>query len=366
MKRCIVFVCCVLAVLIHYPNVTKSAPDEDNIITAKKAKKTASAVVKDDDSDNDGVPDNEDDCPSIPGSAATRGCPDTDGDGIADHLDDCPTLSGLVQFRGCPDTDGDGIPDNKDVCPHDAGPASNNGCPLPEKGNKAVTTAKVIDTVNFEMEMDLQLMHYEKYLAELESTHDEYIQSQSNRSASTARKELSYNEGTGREKIDKPVKNDKTQPGKDVRPESETTPKEEKRPNIAENTSPAVTGPTVTINSPQFQSFKPKLEVLMADLKFQNGRVLFVDEYKFFSALHELATYCTAYPEWTKIIFNCYSNETDNAYGNKQLFSNRVHTMKKMLAGNLNVSSSRLEFVNKVGAPSSMSNYIALEIKIKE
>jgi hypothetical protein len=339
MKRCIVLFYCLFAVFILYPNVSKSAPDEDNIIAAKKAKKVATVVLKGEDSDNDGVPDSEDECPSIPGPIATRGCPDTDGDGIPDHLDDCPNLFGLIQFGGCPDTDGDGIPDNKDVCPHDAGPASNNGCPLPDKGNHAAS--KVVDTMNVDAEMDMQIMRYEKYLADLQFKENEYIEAQMTAAANTRKPS---------------VKSDKSQTGiKGTKSEAET-------PNVVEKT----TGPTVTISSPQFQSFKPKLEVLLADLKFQNGRVLFVDEYKFFSALHELATYCTAYPEWTKIIFNCYSNETDNAYGNKQLFSNRVHTMKKMLAGNLNVSSNRLEFVSKVSSPTCMSNYIALEIKTKE
>jgi hypothetical protein len=355
MKRYIILTCCLLAVLICSPNGTISALGEDDIITAKKAQKTATVGTKDKDCDNDGVPDSEDDCPSIPGPAATKGCPDTDGDGIPDHLDDCPNLFGLIQFRGCPDTDGDGIPDNKDVCPHEPGPASNNGCPLPDKENRTIVTAKVIDTVNFDTEMDLQLMRYDKYLSELQFSQEEYLESQIKRTSPNTRKDLSNTEGNGQEKTEKSVK---SQTGNKVA-KSETAANEENKSNT-------VTGPTVTINSLQFQSFKPKLEVLLADLKFQNGRVLFVDEYKFFSALHELASYCTAYPEWTKLIFNCYSNETDNAYGNKQLFSNRVHTMKKMLSGNLHIAANRLEFVSKVGSPSQMSNYIALEIKTKE
>lgn len=31
-----------------------------------------------------------------------------------------------------PDSDGDGVPNSQDNCPNQAGPASNNGCPLPE------------------------------------------------------------------------------------------------------------------------------------------------------------------------------------------------------------------------------------------
>ena len=42
---------------------------------------------------------------------------DTDGDGINDDEDECPAVPGLKEFNGCPDTDGDGIEDAKDECP---------------------------------------------------------------------------------------------------------------------------------------------------------------------------------------------------------------------------------------------------------
>jgi len=60
-----------------------------------------------------------------------NGCPvpDTDGDGISDEDDDCPKVPGLAAFNGCPDTDGDGVMDADDRCPTEAGPASNKGCP---------------------------------------------------------------------------------------------------------------------------------------------------------------------------------------------------------------------------------------------
>ncbi|HEX4956882.1 MAG TPA: OmpA family protein [Lacibacter sp.] len=77
------------------------------------------------DSDNDGVADKDDKCPDTKGTA--NGCPDSDGDGIADKDDKCPTAKGTM--KGCPDTDGDGINDADDKCPNDAGNANNNGCP---------------------------------------------------------------------------------------------------------------------------------------------------------------------------------------------------------------------------------------------
>ena len=81
------------------------------------------------DTDGDGVSDVMDECPEVPGTAATFGCPDTDGDGIGDPSDKCPTLAGPAELDGCPDADGDGVTDKDDDCPNLAGPPSLNGCP---------------------------------------------------------------------------------------------------------------------------------------------------------------------------------------------------------------------------------------------
>lgn len=85
------------------------------------------------DSDNDGLLDNEDDCPSIAGPAMFNGCPDSDGDGISDKDDTCPLVAGLAAFNGCPDTDGDSISDDVDKCPYVAGTTERDGCPKPDK-----------------------------------------------------------------------------------------------------------------------------------------------------------------------------------------------------------------------------------------
>lgn len=92
------------------------------------------APKKPKDRDRDGVPDNEDGCPTLPGTALAHGCPDKDGDGIADQADRCPDIAGVAAYKGCPipDTDKDGVNDPDDKCPTEAGPASNNGCPLPK------------------------------------------------------------------------------------------------------------------------------------------------------------------------------------------------------------------------------------------
>jgi outer membrane protein OmpA-like peptidoglycan-associated protein len=89
------------------------------------------------DSDNDGVYDSEDDCPSVAGPIESNGCPtDADGDGVSDDKDLCPKLRGSLANKGCPpDSDGDGIYDSKDNCPDMKGTLENNGCPLDTDGD---------------------------------------------------------------------------------------------------------------------------------------------------------------------------------------------------------------------------------------
>ncbi len=81
------------------------------------------------DSDGDGISDNKDTCPTVPGSVAFMGCPDSDGDGIEDSKDNCPAAAGIAMFGGCPDTDGDGVMDSEDSCPTKKGMAQFMGCP---------------------------------------------------------------------------------------------------------------------------------------------------------------------------------------------------------------------------------------------
>ena len=90
------------------------------------------------DSDQDGVPNNRDECVNTPGLIALNGCPDEDGDGIRDSEDECPNIAGLAAFMGCPDTDNDGIQDTEDNCPEEAGPDDNQGCPWPDSDNDGV------------------------------------------------------------------------------------------------------------------------------------------------------------------------------------------------------------------------------------
>ena len=92
------------------------------------------------DSDNDGIIDDEDDCPFEAGPQTTWGCPDRDGDGIPDKDDKCPDEKGTFKHRGCPvpDRDGDGIPDDRDRCPDTPGEVRFNGCPVPDSDGDGI------------------------------------------------------------------------------------------------------------------------------------------------------------------------------------------------------------------------------------
>lgn len=85
------------------------------------------------DRDQDGVIDREDNCPDIAGLRQHQGCPDRDGDGVIDSEDECPSTAGAQNLAGCPDRDGDGIKDEDDRCPDNAGTQANNGCPEMEQ-----------------------------------------------------------------------------------------------------------------------------------------------------------------------------------------------------------------------------------------
>lgn len=93
------------------------------------------------DSDGDGFNDDVDQCKDIPGECdgceckpPPPGCPDKDRDGICNNEDKCPNNYGFTRYGGCPipDTDKDGVNDEKDNCKYDPGPISNNGCPVVE------------------------------------------------------------------------------------------------------------------------------------------------------------------------------------------------------------------------------------------
>jgi OOP family OmpA-OmpF porin len=95
------------------------------------------------DTDGDGVPDRDDQCPDTPMGCVVDevGCEiDSDGDGVCDGLDRCPdTPRGcMVDRRGCPkDSDGDGVCDGLDKCPDTPRGArvDDDGCPMDSDGD---------------------------------------------------------------------------------------------------------------------------------------------------------------------------------------------------------------------------------------
>ncbi len=112
------------------------------------------------DRDGDGVPDDEDRCPDVPGKPEWGGCPeppDRDRDGVPDAEDRCPDVPGPKELEGCPDTDGDGVPDIDDKCPTVPGPAQNDGCPLaPEEPVVEIETTRLSlrDMIHFDVDKD--------------------------------------------------------------------------------------------------------------------------------------------------------------------------------------------------------------------
>ena len=102
------------------------------------------------DTDEDGIPDKNDDCPEDPEDIDefedSDGCPDidNDGDGILDVDDACPNIAenvnGWEDEDGCldtiPDTDGDGLLDTVDQCINDPEDIDtfedDDGCPDPD------------------------------------------------------------------------------------------------------------------------------------------------------------------------------------------------------------------------------------------
>lgn len=108
----------------------------------EKTFQATSEVIVIPDTDGDGIKDDVDKCPTVPGLAKYNGCPipDSDNDGVNDEEDKCPTVPGLAKYNGCPipDSDNDGINDEEDKCPNVAGVAKYNGCPIPDRDNDGI------------------------------------------------------------------------------------------------------------------------------------------------------------------------------------------------------------------------------------
>ena len=123
------------------------------------------------DKDKDGIKDSEDECPEEFGLKINNGCPDKDSDGVVDKKDECPQVPGLPRFKGCPDTDGDGLQDAYDDCPTERGPIQNHGCPKGASNTDTVYIT-VTDTVYITINNDTDL---KKVFKDVKFESDKYI-----------------------------------------------------------------------------------------------------------------------------------------------------------------------------------------------
>lgn len=120
------------------------------------------------DTDQDGVPDEKDECVELAEDRDhfedSDGCPDfdNDDDGVPDEQDKCPALKedsdGFQDEDGCPDLDNDqdGLPDSEDKCPLEPGPRNGKdpGCPqkdrdldgIPDRSDRCPGRAEDRDT----------------------------------------------------------------------------------------------------------------------------------------------------------------------------------------------------------------------------
>ncbi len=74
---------------------------------------------------------------------------DSDNDGVYDDEDDCPNLFGSITANGCPDLDKDGVRDSQDQCPNTIGELMNNGCPVLSERDSSILK-KAMSNLEFE------------------------------------------------------------------------------------------------------------------------------------------------------------------------------------------------------------------------
>ena len=128
-----------------------ACPDVPGIASDDPAKNGCPPPPPPSDRDKDGIVDSDDACIDTPGQKTsdpkTNGCPpDRDQDGIVDSADACPDVKGPknadVSLNGCPDTDGDGVYDKDDACVDKPGIKTSdpktNGCPDPDRDKDGI------------------------------------------------------------------------------------------------------------------------------------------------------------------------------------------------------------------------------------
>jgi len=131
------------------------------------------------DTDGDGLPDSDDNCPNKAGSRENRGCPeknssdddsgtdkpepvdeptnDSDGDGLSDPDDRCPTEGGPTWTGGCPeDVPPPTVPDPNDIPDPNDDPFippifPSDGCYVASSGNYSVNVRKATDVTALQL-----------------------------------------------------------------------------------------------------------------------------------------------------------------------------------------------------------------------
>lgn len=198
-------------------------PDEDKVLAAaeKETSETESKAEEiipakkeivqepswENDKDKDGVLDENDACPTEPGSRNSKGCPDSDGDGFTDEVDECPLSKGLI--NGCPDSDKDGINDANDECPDEKGSSASNGCPdknTIEDADLAIlmnatkdirfeTNSNVLENSSYEVldEIKETMLRYPNYRLMIEGHTDDAGDNRQNQILSENRAKACYN-----------------------------------------------------------------------------------------------------------------------------------------------------------------------------
>jgi hypothetical protein len=123
--------------------------DHDLTVDGRISDPGGPVVMADLDSDNDGIADDQDNCPVTPNPDQA----DADGDGAGDACDNCPNDAGKTEPGACgcgvsdTDADGDGTPDCNDGCPSDPDKTAPGtcGCGIADTDTDGDGTSDCID-----------------------------------------------------------------------------------------------------------------------------------------------------------------------------------------------------------------------------
>ena len=256
------------------------------------------------DTDMDGITDNLDKCPLIPGLAAFEGCPDKDNDGVQDSEDRCPDFPGLKELNGCPDTDGDGVSDMEDECPNMAGLIENKGCPSADTDG---------DGVLDEMDACPEVKGLINLAGCPDSDNDGIIDNED---------DCPYDAGLSRFRGCPDTDGDGVIDKSDLCPNAAGSPENNGCPDIA-------------------KADRETLEFAMKAVEFETGKALLKRES--FTVLNQIADIMSRYPDYSLEI----SGHTDNVgteTNNQRLSEQRARTCYEYLAGK-GVTTRRMTYV---------------------